>query len=762
MAWKWFWNTETKYYDEVITRETDWGGDASTENLPVSGGRVQEWLKTEINGRYGFLNMRFNEGESMYYIECFTNESDYLLYNSDKEANKDLLLQSVQIPISTVQGDAFTAMLRTNMSNTANIVVTDDKLEVALNYRAIKITQIGNENAGYNGSLVVQTSTNGETWNTMGTIPNCLPSSEPEDTSTITKVDIGKYLTNGRQYVRVRAQYTYENEEGVEKTVNSSNVIVGNSVTKTQLSLELRTDFQTPMSTYDQNGAMKQFSVQYNVYGAVRKTLYLEITGSAGTYTTSQSLSMDDDGTTATINVNENSSYGLLTHGVKKVKAWMEAEDGLGNKVASNTLVNRFMMVDNTLTGDARFQPCIMLQNVDGEIVNYEQTEIAQYAVYSPKLNEDGSVTNDGEAINVAFLITNYAATGKEPTIEYLRIEQMAEPNKALSLVATVEIEPETEGSTVESYIGYFRVRRTSSEGVTDFMQESTGETNYRIDIDNTTAFTPIAGAVFFLNPKTRNNSESNPKRILNARNNNAEVGSDFKNFGFINDGWMTAEDGQKVLRIPAGATLEINWDVWAQFRKTPLSSMTFTIDYKVSNVTGLTSPIISIGDGSNGLTMNALDGWLRTASYNDKDDCLFSWQEDKRTHLAVNVHHAVKPNNGDVYYPSDAQNVNGTLPLARVLIDGVIQREIPFSTTNAGEWSTSDSKIVLGNPDADIDIYGIYVYAEKQLEVNEIQSRNVLAAKPTAEEKNAVKTRNNILTGGKIDVEKVKQLGKN
>ena len=92
MAWKWFWNTETKYYDGEITRETDWGGDASTDNQPVSGGRVQEWLKTNINGRYGFLNMRFNESESMYYIECFTSEDDYNKYESDKLAYESLLL----------------------------------------------------------------------------------------------------------------------------------------------------------------------------------------------------------------------------------------------------------------------------------------------------------------------------------------------------------------------------------------------------------------------------------------------------------------------------------------------------------------------------------------------------------------------------------------------------------------------------------------------------------------------------------------------
>ncbi len=35
-------------YDRKITRDTDWGGDASTGGAPVSGARVQEYIKDEI------------------------------------------------------------------------------------------------------------------------------------------------------------------------------------------------------------------------------------------------------------------------------------------------------------------------------------------------------------------------------------------------------------------------------------------------------------------------------------------------------------------------------------------------------------------------------------------------------------------------------------------------------------------------------------------------------------------------------------------
>ena len=44
-----------KYYDEKITLDTDWGGDESTGNLPVSGKRVQEVIKEGINSKVGYV-----------------------------------------------------------------------------------------------------------------------------------------------------------------------------------------------------------------------------------------------------------------------------------------------------------------------------------------------------------------------------------------------------------------------------------------------------------------------------------------------------------------------------------------------------------------------------------------------------------------------------------------------------------------------------------------------------------------------------------
>lgn len=740
---------------EIIDIKERWEGHSGLE--------VENYIKREFGDKYGHIRLVFDEQTNFYNIEAFASKEDASEYDADPEANAMLRLLNEPIPISTVQGDAYTARLYTTMSNSADIVVVDDSLEVSLNYRAIKITQIGNENAGYRGDVIVQRSTDGSTWTTVGTLPNALPSSEPDDAETLTTVDIGKFLGNGWQMVRLRASYTYTTEDGDTKTVTSSNVVIGASVTKTSLSLSLLTNYETP-----QNADKGSLELQFRVYGSVRKTFHLEVTGSTGVYKTSKELTASDDNVSVPFSLPEDSAYGLLTHGVKKVRAWMEAEDGLGNTIKSNETVNRIMMVNAQTEGADLLKPYLLMQNVDTEAVNYVQTELAQYAVYIPKENEDGTITNEGDAINVAFLLTDYTEDYEtiKPT-EYFRVEQLVEPNKTYSLLTTIEIEAKNEAEVITSYDTYFRARRIEDGEDTDFLKESTGEMSYYIKVDNSSAIVPVSGATFLLNPKVRNNTEENPARVLNARANNVEVDSVWTNFGFINDGWVTADDGQKVLRVMAGAKLEIKKNVWAQFLKTPNSSMTFEIDFAVHNVTNLADPIIAMFDGTGmtfrGMRMNALDGWVKTASYSNSDDCLFSWQEGVRTHVSVNVHHQVIPNNGDVQYPSTATNVNGSIALARVLINGDIIREIPFSTTNANEWTTSENgSIIIGNEGADIDIYSLRIYEDKQVEANDILMKNYLASRPTAEEKASEYERNNIMTGGRIDVEKAKSIGIN
>ena len=703
----------------------------------------------EVSSKYGHIEMRFDEEKTMYWMDCYAKESDIVEGISP--------IESVLIPISTAQGDTFTAALKTSLSNTADIVVTGEDLFVPLNYRSIKISQIGNENAGYRGSVTVEISTDGNTWKVEGTIPNKLISQDLDDNSykEENSVNIGSFLKQGAQMVRLRAFYVYTNDSGEEKTITTSNVIVGNSVTKTQLKLELKDSFAEPKTAKDVNGNSVKFNVNYLVQGQVQKTAYFKVTDpiTKATATTTYDFSAGQANF-----IHNFISDIAMTHGVKKVEAWLEAQDGLGNTLKSEVLVNRFMVV----VDESNTTPYLLLQNVDNSIDNFVKTQLAEYAVYNNDKNKE---------FNLTFLLTEDLAGDyvAGTTKEYYRLEQKVKAQTEYKLQTTVEIEGEEGQTERTSYTTRFFVLNDGA----NFMQASTQERNYMVTVDNSKGYTPIAGATFLMNPKVRNNSEANPKQIFNAKNNNAVVESEWENFGFINDGWMTDDAGNKVLRVMAGSKLTIKRNVWAQFmgnNARPASSLTIEIDCAIHNVTNTTDPIIEMTDGTSatfkGIRMNALEGWIMNGSNTSKDDCLFAWEEGQRNHFSFNLNHQVKPNKGDVTYPADAVNkADGTIALARVIMNGDCKREITYNTASgSNEWGTNtDCAIVIGNEGADIDIYSIRIYENKVLDMVEIMQRNRLAALSTSEEKTAYKERNELLgEGGLIDVEKTKNKGKN
>ena len=65
---------------DKINRNTDWGGDASTNNLPVAGSAVQEFIKSELNNKVGIV---YHDELSARYL-CFAHEDDRLEYLSDR------------------------------------------------------------------------------------------------------------------------------------------------------------------------------------------------------------------------------------------------------------------------------------------------------------------------------------------------------------------------------------------------------------------------------------------------------------------------------------------------------------------------------------------------------------------------------------------------------------------------------------------------------------------------------------------------------
>ena len=82
-----------KVYDNPIDLSTNWGGDSSTGNLPVSGRRVQELIKNTFAKKGGFFQVKDSK-----FLQVFASEEDAKNYNQDSEKYADLVLSQIQLP----------------------------------------------------------------------------------------------------------------------------------------------------------------------------------------------------------------------------------------------------------------------------------------------------------------------------------------------------------------------------------------------------------------------------------------------------------------------------------------------------------------------------------------------------------------------------------------------------------------------------------------------------------------------------------------
>ena len=708
--------------------------------------RVEEFIKKQFGGKFGYIEIsRFNETNSTYYMDCYATEEDY-------REGKDPV-QSIEIPISTAKGDTYAAVLATSLNTKANIVVSEKKLIVPINYRSIKRSEItGNVDAGYSGTLIIQRST-ATGWADIGTFPTQITSQSESD--VYEDIDLGRYLIDGNQKLRIQAFYEYKTDEGEVKQVRSTFINIGESVTYTQLRLELVTDYSQPMTAInEETGAQKDFKVEYRIFGTCDKVFKYKVYGSVGSYASQQTSLANQNGATVSLSVIENaSSYGFLTHGVRKVEAWVEANDGLGGVIKSEVYTNHFMMVNENSEGYDATKKYLLVQNLKTEVTNYIQTTIADYAVYAP----------DESDTDIHFQLTD--AKGKT----YTDMNRTVSANTQSSLVATIEIDAEDENSIPDNYITRLYAYR---DGVNFISDSGYIDTNHvRIDyfdiiVDNKNAITPITGATFKLDPKNRSNDESDYLAIYGP---NGENIAEWTNPDRINAMWTTDANGIKVLRIMAGSRLVIKRNVWKQFLTNPNSAMTLNLDYRVSNVTNTTDPVVSIsgGTGGRGLVLNALQGWVKTATYSEPDNCMFAWREEARQYLSLNIDNAVQPRKQNVpdvkYEPSRETDSVKTLSLARILLNGDPVREIPFDSSSSSEWCDDpNAAIIIGNDGADIDIYSLTTYENRKLDLVDLLNRNYLSSIATTEEKMRIKQRNAIFDGERITLAAAEEAGFN
>ena len=89
-----------KYYDEKITLDTDWGGDESTGNRPVSGKRVQEVIKEGLNSKVGYVGRVGKSGKYAMTINKETFDAyEASITEENPNGDESLIIASFLAPV---------------------------------------------------------------------------------------------------------------------------------------------------------------------------------------------------------------------------------------------------------------------------------------------------------------------------------------------------------------------------------------------------------------------------------------------------------------------------------------------------------------------------------------------------------------------------------------------------------------------------------------------------------------------------------------
>lgn len=685
----------------------DWGGNinntvpSSTDEsnlLPYSGAAVQKFIKQYLEdhekNKIGYIPPMSKDTDGYYHIRAFANKNTYNEWLSDPDENQELKILDVTIPISDEQGVMNIVELSTS-SNQTNLVSIDGNVVLKMRFTSQTYNPVTQKYADTyeDGTMTIQRrSSASDSWRTVGSMPI---KSVEADNDTYTDIDISNLLNSGTCQLRIIVTG--------DQTQATTTYIVFQNVTKTELVLNFRNEWQQPITG-------TTLSLLYTYSGAVAKTLNLKISGAGGVRTLQYSLGKSEYTETPNqfdITDTENDVVKVLSHGVHEIEAWLSVD---GTDASSEHIVSQIMVVSDT----SDKTPYIILNNVASSLVNWTSINFFQWAIYNP--------TSD--ITPVTFRLTDITETEN-----YLVYTERQAQNETIYTFGNM-VEIESKETAFSSYMQF------SSDGVE--LREKIS-----FEVDNSQNFAPTDGADFIINPKLRSNTEDEPATIINTVTNQS-VPSMFSNFGFVSDGWVTDENGIRCLRVPSGREITIDYEFLSDFiqsRKT--GSMTFEIDYATKNVTDEDEPVLRMcsytEDGNPlGWEMKPMESCFMTQSKVTRKDQDVGYQEGERTRIAVNLLYNLS-NSGQNY--------------CRIFVNGVINREFNYATDDVfvqyvNGVQTSQG-IRIGSTSADIDIYNFKVY-KKALTATEIR-QNYMASLDNSSEKIAFRDANDILSGNVI-----------
>lgn len=260
------------------------------------------------------------------------------------------------------------------------------------------------------------------------------------------------------------------------------------------------------------------------------------------------------------------------------------------------------------------------------------------------------------------------------------------------------------------------------------------------IPVNNSLGFSSIAGAAFYMNPRTRSNSQSNYLSVVNEMTGEL-VPATWKGMNWGSDGWATDTEGGRVLRVMASSQVGIGYKVFA--KEAARVGKTIEIDYKVDNVTDFNYPVIRLSSDNDafvGLRVFPDNVVMYSNALKNTDNQGINLFEGKRLRLTL------------VIMP-DAYGRSG-FNLCIIYINGVKNREFTYENN---DYFSQQSDILIGSDYADVDVYGMRVYDSAL--TSESVLRNYINWLVNNADKSRVKAVNDVMdgNGSEVDFENTK-----
>lgn len=648
----------------------------------------------------------------------------------------------------TAGGASYESVLLIRESLTANYAVAEKKFVVGVRYSSVVTSTTGQQNAGITGTLTISRSTNGTTWTKVGEVAVTSYDYDSAYSGTeYQEVDLSQYLDiNTKYYFQLGASFSYTDPSTLQTTkAYSPNKIFSGGINYINLTLNYKSDWSKACTG-------NIFPLDFYLTGRVEKVLHIVVDNTttlpAKTYSVDEEYPVTGSGLSITDFTKTSYPDYFTSNKVHQIESWLSCSDGVGGTIESEHQINQILYVADT-TDTTNY---IVVQNIKTSVINYVYTSnFLKYAIIVPALINSAK-TKD---VEIKFKFTDYSKLK-----EYAIINDTTETGSKNTISNTIEIESLDSSVQVDSYAAFLRAY-IDDESVITYYDKSISQESIdyiSITVDNKSNYVPTPDADFYLNPKTRSNSEANPRTIINAKTGeilkdsalsdfNTTASQIFNNMTFENDGWVVnSTDNQRVLRVLSGASVVIPYDVFSAFRTDNKSSTTIEIDFATRNLNykGEEQAIFSIGSYTKtgtlrGLEMKPLDGLFYKFSQQNSHDYDFHWQEDTRTHLMINIRNAVTAKEG-----------TSAMSLVKIFINGIICREFKYTPQEDEFYDGVINPIVIGgNSACDIDIYGIRCYKKDLADSDCMQ--NYKSSLPTALAKTSFKEANDITISGEI-----------